>query len=520
MALDFWDSLFDVDGDGKITDFDFDLDYFLYNQVMNDKNKNVNVGASGNDYSWRELVEDGSEYGLYPEDFEWEYDYLTALEDAKEAEEAADSDEMYYDDVSEPSVTETELKSEPIPEKFDYPVLDTNRYTKKEYKSKRGNMLVELAIAAFVALLAGVIPGGFAIFLIVSTLKEGTFSSAILIFALMLLAFACWMMYKVAGDEVSKTLDSYNKYVEKYEEYKRSIEKSGRGRNTKDDSHVSAASILIPVVLVLIICGVCLLPSIYKEYHENKTVIAGSDYKTAVNLALGDDYEKALDEFRTISKKDGDYKDTAAFIDYCETKKAYYGDGTGLTFYLSHLENRTFRYTTAEQNKQIQKFIALAKVKSDELSAKSKADIESVESASNKNAVGFINAPYVGLSEDRLKDTVLEQSDYYKKEIVSRTENSTVYQYSLFGTLCYKVVCADGVVTEVVDYIHESTTRKSNSSSGYSSSSSSSGTTRRYYYEDDPYDVGEYADAEEFYYWHEDDFADYEDAEDYYNDNY
>ena len=230
----FLDSLFDVDGDGKITDFDFDLDYFLYNQVMNDKNKskNSNVGSYSDDYSWREYAEDGSEYGLYPEDFEWEYDYLTALEDAKEAEEAADSDEMYYDDVSEPSVTETELKSEPIPEKFDYPVLDTNMYTKKEYKSKRGNMLVELAIAAFVALLAGVIPGGFAIFLIVSTLKEGTFSSAILIFALMLLAFTGWMMYKVAGDEVSKNLDSYNKYVEKYEEHKRSIEKSGRGRNT------------------------------------------------------------------------------------------------------------------------------------------------------------------------------------------------------------------------------------------------------------------------------------------------
>ncbi len=29
MALDFWDSLFDVDGDGKITDFDFDIEHFL-----------------------------------------------------------------------------------------------------------------------------------------------------------------------------------------------------------------------------------------------------------------------------------------------------------------------------------------------------------------------------------------------------------------------------------------------------------------------------------------------------------
>ncbi len=36
----------------------------------------------------------------------------------------------------------------------------------------------------------------------------------------------------------------------------------------------------------------------------------------------------------------------------------------------------------------------------------------------------------------------------------------------------------------------------------------------------DPYDVCDYSDPQEFYYWHEDDFYDYEDAEDYWRDNY
>ncbi|MDO4847195.1 MAG: hypothetical protein Q3968_03575 [Clostridiaceae bacterium] len=72
MALDFWDSLFDVDGDGKITDFDFDLDYFLYNQVMNDDEEK--------DDSWKYETIDGSDYGVSPDDYDTEEEYLDALE--------------------------------------------------------------------------------------------------------------------------------------------------------------------------------------------------------------------------------------------------------------------------------------------------------------------------------------------------------------------------------------------------------------------------------------------------------
>lgn len=43
-------------------------------------------------YEWREYAEDGSEYGLFPEDFEDEFDYFDALEEAKEAEEALRQD--------------------------------------------------------------------------------------------------------------------------------------------------------------------------------------------------------------------------------------------------------------------------------------------------------------------------------------------------------------------------------------------------------------------------------------------
>ena len=55
------------------------------------------------------------------------------------------------------------------------------------------------------------------------------------------------------------------------------------------------------------------------------------------------------------------------------------------------------------------------------------------------------------------------------------------------------------------------TTKKS----AYRSYSSKSSTVRS----EDEYSVGDYADAEDFYYDHYDDFYDYEDAEDYYNEH-
>ncbi|MCD8174812.1 MAG: hypothetical protein LUD41_02560 [Phascolarctobacterium sp.] len=47
-------------------------------------------------YAWRDFCEDGSEYGLDPDDFETEDDYNAALEEARES-----SDDESEDDVSE-----------------------------------------------------------------------------------------------------------------------------------------------------------------------------------------------------------------------------------------------------------------------------------------------------------------------------------------------------------------------------------------------------------------------------------
>ena len=432
----------------------------------------------------------------------------------QETETTAEFSETYCDD-SELSAAQSDTESKTTPVTLDCPDADLNTYTKEEYKSKRGNMLVEIAIAVFAALLVGAIPGGLGIGLFINSVKDNSLGSTA-IFVLLLLAFAGWLMYKVAGEEIKKTMSSYNNYVEKYEKHKQSLEKTKRSKKTNDASHVNAISIIIPVFLVLLIVGVCFLPTIFgKNFLYTNNDKMNKEYGTAVEMALGDEYAQAIEVFEKLNNQSRNFKDSSGFIDFCRAKKAYYGDGQLLTFYLEFIKEYEFKYVTKQQKQQIRDFIALAQVKSDELSEKSKKNIEAVESASSKNAVGSVNYPYVNLPESELKNCILETTGIYDKKIADNSNGYTVYEYSYNGKVCYRVTCFGGIVIKFDDYLHETTTVKR-----YSGSSGSTTKKRSYYYEEDDYDVDEYADAEEFYYWHEDDFADYEDAEEYYNDNY
>ncbi|MBE6818962.1 MAG: hypothetical protein E7517_07405 [Ruminococcaceae bacterium] len=79
------DSRFDLDGDGE---------YDIFEEAGRQTNHLITMGVFDDDdgdydYNddWQDYCEDGSEYGLYPEDFDDEEDYEMALEEAREAEE-------------------------------------------------------------------------------------------------------------------------------------------------------------------------------------------------------------------------------------------------------------------------------------------------------------------------------------------------------------------------------------------------------------------------------------------------
>ena len=60
-------------------------------------------------YAWRDYCEDGSEYGIDPEDYETEDEYQDALDEAKEAESSNDCDEEMETDFTVDEYEETAL---------------------------------------------------------------------------------------------------------------------------------------------------------------------------------------------------------------------------------------------------------------------------------------------------------------------------------------------------------------------------------------------------------------------------
>ena len=106
------DSVFDTNKDGKLTGFETTMrdayQWESFRHFVEDEEKSNGPAFNSNhhrsyfnssddtlsspddeeDFEWRDFCEDGSDYGVYPEDYETEEEYMDALEEAMdEAEE-------------------------------------------------------------------------------------------------------------------------------------------------------------------------------------------------------------------------------------------------------------------------------------------------------------------------------------------------------------------------------------------------------------------------------------------------
>jgi hypothetical protein len=78
--------LFDFDGDGKTSLGEQWIAYNIFKEcTKEDDDDDSYLYDDEEDYSWREFCDDGSEYGISPEDYEEEWEYEEALEEAKYA---------------------------------------------------------------------------------------------------------------------------------------------------------------------------------------------------------------------------------------------------------------------------------------------------------------------------------------------------------------------------------------------------------------------------------------------------
>ena len=119
---DLFNSPFDFNGDGKVS---LDEEWIAFNIMQEcmkedkstsgsffadddyeDEDDDIDLFCSEEDddtvldTSWRDFCEDGSEYFIYPEDYDTEEDYIEALETAKEEAETDDDDDEDEDDDS------------------------------------------------------------------------------------------------------------------------------------------------------------------------------------------------------------------------------------------------------------------------------------------------------------------------------------------------------------------------------------------------------------------------------------
>ena len=78
--------LFDFDGDGKTSLGEQWIAYNIFKEcTKEDDDDDSYLYDDEEDYSWRDFCDDGSEYGISPEDYEEEWEYEEALEEAKYA---------------------------------------------------------------------------------------------------------------------------------------------------------------------------------------------------------------------------------------------------------------------------------------------------------------------------------------------------------------------------------------------------------------------------------------------------
>ena len=120
-----------------------------------------------------------------------------------------------------------------------------------------------------------------------------------------------------------------------------------------------------------------------------------------------------------------------------------------------------------------------------------------------------ISAPFIGMSESKIESTELGvhhgEIRHNSEMIDGERHFANIYDFTANGYFIFSARCIDGRVTNNWDYRSDPIPPRK-PYTGYK--------------DDDPYDVNDFRNAEDFYDEHYDDFFDYYDAEDYFNEHH
>lgn len=288
------------------------------------------------------------------------------------------------------------------------------------------------------------------------------------------------------------------------------------------------------IIVVVLICATIGL-GIYWSHH-----IVESSYNEAITLTQDNKYAEAISKLKNANSNKNYEKDLKRYITYdIKPEDKYYRDSwTIYPFILAMQEYTTDkdigevkRYLdlipesySGDLSKEINDFRVAIEPEVAEYDAEQARRAEEARIAMEKAHQEFMaelrtKLPYEGMSEDYIDSTMMGKHDKFIPD-----DDNDDFVYNLYywdtnsGDTLLAVTCINGKVDHVskygIGYFWTADGKPNyNGKNPYTSSSYKS--KKKSY--DDPYDVNEYSDPEDFYYDNYDDFWDYEEAEDYYN---
>lgn len=380
-----------------------------------------------------------------------------------------------------PALTKTE-KNEPVKQKDSAPVV-----TKENYKELKASAVKNILLHAAGGLAATCL-SLIILKAVFSVSGDGSAAVSLLFSGVALfISGSAWLAVLPIIKENYKSLQELN------ESYKKLLtqDELGNRRNKKR----KAISAVISVLIIFLAIAVT-VSSVNKAHLSRK-------YEEAVSLYENGSYDEAKVRFEEI--RDENFKDTEPFIALCKAHIDY-NKGFISTAYFD-IKDIHFHYLGAEQADEYNRFLSLLK-------EKYKSYLKKVSEANTKTYREKIRngVPFVGMPESEIKNTSLgAPSETVRHNIAwvnGKRYTANIYDFKEGNATIFTARCVRNLVTEVWDH------RSSPVSPYVPDKNKTSGT------ENDPYNVNDYSNEEDFYDDHYDDFFDYYDAEDYYREHH
>lgn len=276
---------------------------------------------------------------------------------------------------------------------------------------------------------------------------------------------------------------------------------------------------------------------IFGGIYLNKKAIDNS-YNYAITLIQNGSYEGALAELEKANpnlldrkefkddlkyqKLNDVYKNTVPLYAYALAQLEYNDENKSMYTVNDYLELIPTDYS-GELCEEIKIFKENFKPQYDEFLAEQKRRDEElmrrVEESQRQFYAKLKNKiPYEGMSESDINKTIM--GNYHEIDTDSKYGKTKYYWKTNSGEIMLIVTCKERKVTSVSRYgwgyfWTDDIKPIWNGTNPYKNKKSSSSKKK-----EDPYNVNDYSDPEDFYYDNYDDFWEYEEAEDYYNEHH